>query len=467
MSDGYRDDEEEDDFMSEEEEDEGYNGNGRTHVHRHHDEDEEDEDDDDEDDYDHENDGDYEEEEEDEQKSQLFNGKIEVLQQEVSNLRLALQNEKTSHETTKASLKDAESQVLSAVTALEERKSSSSSFVDGNTLQKELQSFLIAHAIEVEGINFDTDFHLEQYRQILHAISSKIVDGSKRKSIALGLKTTTVMNDSELSQRVSHLEEELKMALGASEDIRALKCKLVSMVERTRIEKEMKLKADSDAMLLRKTIKMLSDHIEKLMNHLKHEASAKIRILEKQRVVERKSHELEESIVTLSKKNSAKDRLILELREGSKILEDQLRLMDEKFLELRSKLDFARESEEKKNKRAAKEAAELRAKIALLHLGNKLQSTVCLPNIYEGGSGGGISALNGFTNEDTFEGEGSRRGNDSALKTRKKNKKKKEEVVSIDAVIDKLRKQREGKSEWTEERARDLLAGSHSKGRKV
>ena len=231
MSDGYRDDEEEDDFMSEEEEDEGYNGNGRTHVHHHHDEDEEDEDDDDEDDYDHENDGDYEEEEEDEQKSQLFNGKIEVLQQEVSNLRLALQNEKTSHETTKASLKEAESEVLSTVTALEERKSSS--FVDGNSLQKELQSFLIAHAIEVEDINFDTDFHLEQYRQILYAISSKIVDGSKRKSIALGLKTTTVMNDSELSQRVSHLEEELKMALGASEDIRALKSKLVSMVERT------------------------------------------------------------------------------------------------------------------------------------------------------------------------------------------------------------------------------------------
>ena len=33
---------------------------------------------------------------------------------------------------------------------------------------------------------------------------------------------------------------------------------------------------------------------------------------------------------------------------GSKILEDQLRLMDEKYLELRTKLDYARESGMKK-----------------------------------------------------------------------------------------------------------------------
>ena len=40
----------------------------------------------------------------------------------------------------------------------------------------------------------------------------------------------------------------------------------------------------------------------------------------------------------INRKSVAKDRYLIELREGSKILEDQLRLMDEKYLELRGKL---------------------------------------------------------------------------------------------------------------------------------
>ena len=56
--------------------------------------------------------------------------------------------------------------------------------------------------------------------------------------------------------------------------------------------------------------------------------------------------------------------LIIFLFLGNKTLSNQLDLMDEKFLELRNKLDFARESSLKKVQRAEKIARELRLKFA-------------------------------------------------------------------------------------------------------
>ena len=50
---------------------------------------------------------------------------------------------------------------------------------------------------------------------------------------------------------------------------------------------------------------------------------------------------------------------------GNKILSNQLELMDEKFLDLRNKLDYARESSLKKVDRAERIARDLRLKFAL------------------------------------------------------------------------------------------------------
>ena len=54
------------------------------------------------------------------------------------------------------------------------------------------------------------------------------------------------------------------------------------------------------------------------------------------------------------------------MKEGSKILEDQLKLMDEKFLELRTKMDVSRNYFVDKLKKAHKEAMDLRVKFTLL-----------------------------------------------------------------------------------------------------
>lgn len=61
--------------------------------------------------------------------------------------------------------------------------------------------------------------------------------------------------------------------------------------------------------------------------------------------------------------------MIAELREGTKVLEDQLRLMDEKYLELRSKLDVTRSQFQEIIKRVGKENKELRVKYSAANNG--------------------------------------------------------------------------------------------------
>ena len=64
----------------------------------------------------------------------------------------------------------------------------------------------------------------------------------------------------------------------------------------------------------------------------------------------------------------------MELNEGSKILDDQLKLMDEKFMELRSKMDTSRAIYMKETNKLKKNFSELRLKYALTHHGELLDS---------------------------------------------------------------------------------------------
>ena len=53
------------------------------------------------------------------------------------------------------------------------------------------------------------------------------------------------------------------------------------------------------------------------------------------------------------------------MKEGSAILEQQLRLMDDKYIELRTKLDWTRRQSKREVARVQKEANDLRAKWSL------------------------------------------------------------------------------------------------------
>lgn len=276
-----------------------------------------------------------------------------------------------------------------------------------------------------------------------------------------------------------------------------LKNKIFQLSERIRVEKESKRALELEVGGFKKKLDMLSDHIEKLMLHLKREGAQKVRLAEQVRTLEKEIVKIKEKSDIIFRKSSAKDRLLVELREGSKILEDQLRLMDEKYLELRSKLDYARVMSQKKIKKAEKVAADLRVKFIMATGGNPNLMLDTAPmsatNSINGGGGGGGGYGTGEYDpnysayDDGWMGEEYNYGNNSAPGG-KRNKVRmnlpprnqglsssmnalsfnndthslsdsvasKKSTISMDSVQEKIRLQMGGKQEWTEDKAKKL-----------
>ena len=437
----------------------------------------------------------------DEQHAQKVNGKIEALQTRVEELQRELAQEKKAHDDTRRTLQQ---ELQSARTASREENMLASS-EDTNSeltkyksmcskLKERLDEALMVGDAEAcpailrsEFIKFckkfkifpelkEKDINIATCVQILNAKNIGAQPKSRATSPSAANANTQVANE-HLTERIKLLEEELRLALGAAEDIRALKAKLLQMIERTRVEKELKIKAEIESTGFKKKIEMLTDHMEKLMIHLKHEAAHKARIAEQLRTADKELIKVKEKCDLAVCKGAAKDRLILELREGSKVLEDQLRLMDEKYLELRTKLDWARELGSKKVKKAEKVAADLRMKFALS--GNStLLDNIPLPDIYSSQySSAGASQLNGgnslvFDDQNSWVsainpkpvlGKGSR--NQLSKSTTSLGKVHGGSTVSndsykkppdIDSVLEKIRTQQGGKQEWTEEKLKKL-----------
>jgi len=169
-----------------------------------------------------------------------------------------------------------------------------------------------------------------------------------------------------LEARCEHVEGELKVALGHADDVHVLKSKAMQLLERLKGEKEARLRAESATKLANKKVLALSQHIEKLMLHLKHEAAAKAKAHETAGRGAQEVSLLRARNAALGKRAAARDRVIMELKEGAKILEDQLRLMDEKYMELRTKLDYTRQASQREVTKYKQQASNLRAKWALL-----------------------------------------------------------------------------------------------------
>ncbi|OWZ23601.1 hypothetical protein PHMEG_0001509 [Phytophthora megakarya] len=165
-----------------------------------------------------------------------------------------------------------------------------------------------------------------------------------------------------LNERTERLECELDAAQAGLRDLQAMREKVVEVVGRERVEKELRVKSELSNKELGERVAALSEHVEKLMVHLKHEAAAKTRAVEAQRRVDKELVEAKDKLATASRKHNAQDAKVAELEQGARILEDQLRLMDEKFIDVRNKLDWTRSSARKENKQLATELRSLRMK---------------------------------------------------------------------------------------------------------
>ena len=134
-----------------------------------------------------------------------------------------------------------------------------------------------------------------------------------------------------------------------------------------KLQNQKKMFASSQAKLkdANEKIVKLSQHIEKLMLHLKHESAAKVKAAKTVRQLEETTSAQKEYIGSLEAKLGNRDKTIKQLRAGAKILEDQLQLMDEKYIEIRGKLDWTRQQSKKEVAKIQQEANDLRAKWAL------------------------------------------------------------------------------------------------------
>lgn len=275
-------------------------------------------------------------------------------------------------------------------------------------------------------------------------------------SASLSSTTNSSMSQNKVSDKLAMLEEQLKEASSTIDNSNQIKLKFISLNEKLRVEKDNKRNLEIELASTKKKVEMLSDHIEKLITHLKRESSNKLKLNENINVLEKTNKKNNEKINLIMKKSLAKDRLILELREGSKILEDQLRLMDEKYIELRGKLDYTRSISSKKLKKAEKVASDLRVKFAM----STNNSNILLDNI-------DLSSPTSsqYHNNDDFSWKSNNKFNSStsSINTINSNKSSiiKRNEPSMEVVMEKIKQQQGIRTEWTEDKIKKLfVAGS-------
>ena len=145
-----------------------------------------------------------------------------------------------------------------------------------------------------------------------------------------------------------------------------LKDKLTKMNDRSRKDRDVKSKLKEELTQSNQTIDVLSDHIEKLMVHLKHEAISKSKALGDRMRSQKEIDLLKKRSQMMEKRNERKDKVICDLKEGAKMLEDQLQLMDDKYVELKMKLDRTRTQSERVFKKKDEELKELKNKFLLV-----------------------------------------------------------------------------------------------------
>ena len=86
-----------------------------------------------------------------------------------------------------------------------------------------------------------------------------------------------------LQTKLKLCQEELRLALGAAEDIRALKSKAAHIMDQFTREKEHALEAKEKQKVAERRAVILADHSEKLMKCLKGEATLKLKQIEANR----------------------------------------------------------------------------------------------------------------------------------------------------------------------------------------
>ena len=211
----------------------------------------------------------------------------------------------------------------------------------------------------------------------------KTPDGGKKSRLTINIGNKVVDRESvteremQLIKRAEDLQEDLVLALGATEDIAALKGKLKDVVDKLSQEKIWRadLIAENKRLVDKQT--MFTDHIEKLTFQLKHMAIGKMKEKDEAMSVREENKFLLKKIRKQKRWAMSAKKCIDELKANNKLLNGQLNIMDENFTRVRLSLDAAKTFQNKQVNDAVNESHELRVKYA--STSGKMLDEVYLP----------------------------------------------------------------------------------------
>ncbi|KAA0158554.1 hypothetical protein FNF27_03950 [Cafeteria roenbergensis] len=214
---------------------------------------------------------------------------------------------------------------------------------------------LYQHAplLDLDGGGMDDDDSKTDAEAEEDAAAASRVMGSLDHDAAL---RAARLHNLELSRRlesVAKREEALAEEARSASDAKA---RAMSFAAKLRAASSRASRAEAAAEAAEERVDALTQHITKLMTHLEHEAGGKAKLHDKLRHAEAVIGRLKARNGRMAQANQERDRLVLDLKEGAKILEDQLRLMDQKYVELRGKLDWLRARADKEVRKARKQA---------------------------------------------------------------------------------------------------------------
>jgi hypothetical protein len=201
-----------------------------------------------------------------------------------------------------------------------------------------------------------TESHIESLQEKLNQRENP--DKSKY-STTLSIKEQKLVKQTQaFGQEVNQDIKKADEGLGYAEKINRLHQKFQK-------EKDQRKVLETFIQAQNKKIKVLVDHVEKLMKAIKIESNKRIQIVEQSRQMANEQNLIQLRTEKQERINTLQHRTIQELREGSKVLEDQLRLMDEKYLELKSKYDLAREQFNRTYKKLSKDNDDMKVYIRM------------------------------------------------------------------------------------------------------
>jgi hypothetical protein len=143
--------------------------------------------------------------------------------------------------------------------------------------------------------------------------------------------------------------------------------------------------------------------------------------------------------------------------------------MDEKYLELRTKLDYARDSSERRIRKAEKAASDLRVKFALLGNTKSLDSLPMPATSYTSGVEGGFSMSDtgdgysasflsdGVSNSKSSKKSNSNKHYKTAPEKQHTFENEADKETEVNRLLEKIRLKKGSSANWNEEKARALV----------